>query len=451
MTRYKDYLICILLFIICFFLILDNTSRNLINIGLFFLIVIFYFLNYELISYLLILTILFVFPQSDRYHLIPVIYHDTSIMILLAMSLIMIFKKFIKHNVYNKYWFIFILLIIIQTLRGIYLGHDSYYIKDEVVKYLNYPIGFFFVKSIIDKINLKKFIRLNIYAFLILGLIICLQMFYYYFFVTIGNRVLTRQTNLLLISLMTSMALLLFYKKLSFKEKAFLITVSVLYILSIIIFMQRSLWIAVAISLLSLSLIFILKSDNKKKSIFVIITILLIVISVSLLILNRYNLNKNILSKRVEVIENQDIKELSVFIRLLSYVEIIKKLEGKWIQGLAIGDEIKTTYLNRSVINIVDNSVLIILWKFGLFGILLFGLIFFHFFKQLFQLIKSDRNDIITIFSIIITTSIIGQIINGFACVIMILYHYNFIWAMFIAYADRANELGKIQFGKQNT
>lgn len=436
MHKYKDYIICILLFIAGFILILANFSRNSFFILLFLTMIVLYFMNYKFTVYFIILSILFLFPQSARYPILPAIYNDTGIMLIIVFTVVIIFHKSIAKNVYNKYWLIFFLLILIQTLRGIYLGHDGEFIQTEVIKYLHYPLGFFFMKNLINKQNIGKFIRLNIYAFIIFGLIICLEMFYYYFFITLGDRVLTRQTNLLLISLMTSFSLLLFYKKLNLPTRFFLMAASILYILGIIIFMQRSLWLSTIISILLLSIIYIFKSGEKKKRIIIISLLLILITCISLFILNRYNLNRKILSRRTEVIENQDITELSLLIRILSYIEIAEKLQGKWLQGLAIGDEIRTTYLNRSIMNIVDNSFLVIVWKFGILGLLCFMIIFIIHFRQLIRLTRNSEEHEILVYIIVILTSLIGQMVNGLACVIMILYHYNFIWAMFIASTD---------------
>ena len=115
---------------------------------------------------------------------------------------------------------------------------------------------------------------------------------------------------------------------------------------------------------------------------------------------------------------------------------MLKKIGKNPLFGTGTGDVIVTSYLNQRVIDIVDNSYIVILWKYGIFGLILFIWLYFKYFKQSIYLIKNSSNKYTLLIIIVIFSNFIGQFINGLACVIMTLYHFNFIWGALIAITD---------------
>jgi len=382
--------------------------------------------------FLFVLFIFFFFPQMNRYEILPVLNYIIGFVILGILFLVLIGKVELKSS-YNLLWIIFIIYIIFQIIRGIYADNNTEFILDETVKYLFYPIGFYFTISACSSNNISKNIVIKLFKFtLIMGVVIVIQMLFYYFFITGANRVLTRQANLLLLSLMTSLTLLIFKRNLSFRNKITLLIFSFLYVIGILIFMQRSLWIAAITSVFVFILIFLFKSGIKSSKKIILILLITLFIFGSLFMFKVIAKSNKILEARTSEIQEEGVETFSIAVRIISYLEIINKIKDDWIIGLGVGDEISTPYLNRPVMNIVDNSYLVILWKFGVLGFLLFSTIFSIAIYQMIYLIKNTQGNS-QLFAIIVFTNLMGQLVNGLACVIMILYFYNFIWVSQIA------------------
>jgi len=381
--------------------------------------------------FLLILAFFYFFPQMNRYDILPTISDEIAVAILLIFFFSFL-SKMEFDNSYNFLWLIFSLYLVFQLFRGVQAGYDGKFILDESVKYLLYPLGFYFTLTVFTthRDNSKP-VKLIVKFNLIMGLVIIAQMLFYYFFITNGNRVITRQANLLLLSLMTSLTLLV-YRKQNLNKKVILILLSVLYILGILIFMQRSLWIATLASLFSFVIIYLVKSKFKTNK--VIIIILIILISFFLVTslyksLIQYN---SMIESRVSEVQEEGSGTLSIAMRLLSFNDVLRKIRQDWIFGTGIGDELVTSYLAKPVINIVDNSYLVILWKLGLIG---FGILTLIFGIAIFQMIYLINNSegYSQLLAIVFLTNLFGQLVNGLACVIMILYFFNFIWVSHIA------------------
>ncbi|MEA3475264.1 MAG: O-antigen ligase family protein [Candidatus Cloacimonadota bacterium] len=330
---------------------------------------------------------------------------------------------------------LFILYLSLEIIRGRIYTYNSHYLLEESIKYLFYPIGFYFTISIFrDNQDDNTFLKQLLIVFLVLGAIIALQMFYYYFFITHGDRVLTRQANLLLISLMTSITLMAFYSMNKFL-KILLTLLSIIYSIGILIFMQRSLWIGTFCSIIAFLLILFIMRNKKSKSIIPILLIIIMIFSGGFIIYSNYSINTAKFEERFEVLDT-GVRTFSVSARILSYLRVFSKIKENYLLGKGMGDVLVTPYLNQRVVGIVDNSYIVILWKLGLIGLIIFMLIYFKTFKQLWFIIKNSQSNLYSIVSIIFFSTLIGYFVNGLACVIMTLYYFNFIWAAFIAITD---------------
>jgi len=142
--------------------------------------------------------------------------------------------------------------------------------------------------------------------------------------------------------------------------------------------------------------------------------------------------SNKILEARTTELDEEGLETFSIAVRILSYLEILNKVKDDLIIGLGVGDEVETPYLNKPVINVVDNSYIVILWKLGIIGILIFIAIFVIFIYQMTYLINNGSDEY-KIISIIFISNIFGQFVNGLACVILVLYHLNIIWVSQIA------------------
>ena len=377
-----------------------------------------------------IFSLYFVLPQLDRYQIIPVIDWKMAL-IFLIISIFYIIIDFKFDSSYNSLFFFFTIWLIFELIRGVIFHYPRFYIRDEIVKFSSYIVGFYFILSITNKNDFKKILKSLIYLILILGIIISFQMLFYYVNITHGGRVLTRQANLLLISLITALAILKLYK-LTLTSKIILIFLSFLYLLGILIFMQRSLWIGLLVSIMVFLFLTSKSTKHKIRSIISIMLIILILVGGGFLFYSKFALDKKLFQERTIDME-EGIKASSMVVRLLSYIEIYHEIKKNPLIGKGMGDFIITSYLTQRRLSIVDNSFIVVVWKYGLIGFLIFSLIFIKNFKQTFFILKNSNDKLFLLVTIIIFSSFIGHMVNGLACVVMTMYHFNFIWGTFIA------------------
>lgn len=432
MKVYQIFLILIIVAVSLVFAI--NLKIFLLLLIPIVVIIIPFSLVYRKLLFFITIGVFFLLPQLSHYHVFPVITTKIALFIL-VLIFIYALTKIRLDNSYNFLFLFFLFYIGIEALRGNYFQYKSFYLIEETIKYSFYPIGFYFTYSLFNDNNSdEKFLKQLLIFFLIAGLIISLQMFYYYFTVTIGKRVLTRQANLLLISLDIAL-IYIFYLSKTVMGKILMCILALIYSLGIILYMQRSLWIGTIVSLISLIIFMQTKIIvNKRKNIFVLILVALIFF-VAINSYKYFALNTNILEERTKNIEKGK-QDFSIATRLLSYMQVLRKIKENPIIGKGIGDSIITPYLNQRVRGIVDNSYLVVVWKLGLLGFLIFLLIYIKFFSQLCKIINKSQNSFNRIFAIMIISVFLGHLVNGLACVIMTLYYFNYIWVSFIAVTD---------------
>jgi len=421
------------LFISLLFVLL-NVKFHAVYIIAFFISVTSILLVKRSIIYFCAVFIFSFFPQDNKFNLLPAI--DTNLNLVLLLIFVVLFLTKINFSKsYNKLWLSYIIVVVYGLIIGLISHNEQKFIVDELVKYLFYPIGFYFCISIFENINIDSFLKVFFKFNLIMGLIIVIQIFTYYFLFSFGSRVFFRPSNLLLLSELTALSLLFYKKNLSLLKKIILISLILLYTFGILIFMQRSLWIATIFSVSIFMIIYSFRSNFSKKKIIKVLTFFVLAFLIILFLFTNSVFYSTVFSSRTSDVEEQGIQTFSIAARLVSYFEILQKIRQHWLLGLGVGDTLKTTYLNMRVINIVDNSFVVILWKFGLVGLGIFALIYLTGLKQLLYLIKNSDNNIL-IFSIIIFTNLVGQIINSLACVILILYSFNFIWTSHLAFTN---------------
>ncbi|MCD6380356.1 hypothetical protein J7M07_07940, partial [bacterium] len=141
--------------------------------------------------------------------------------------------------------------------------------------------------------------------------------------------------------------------------------------------------------------------------------------------------DKNVSSRSGKSLQ-EGIETPSLQIRLLTYLRTYHIIKKNVLFGQGVGDTIILPYLNQRVISSVDNSYLVIIWKLGLSGFLVFASIYLLFIKKAVYIIQNSKNRLYLVTSIVLLSSIVGQLVTGLACTIMCLYHFNFIWGALI-------------------
>ena len=401
---------------------------------LMFLLPAFFYLGLKTLTsrkwfFFILISIFTLLPQLNRYRILP--YLSTKLVFfLLIVSLIYLFVKFkYKHTYFI--WILFTLIIVFQVIRGKYYNYADFYLISGAIKFIFYPVGFFFAVSLLkDKKFNENFLKSLLILFVIIGFFISLQTIGYHLFLTHGNRVITRQTNILLISLIVSLSLIYFYK-LKAITKMLLIALSILYVLGIFLSMQRSLFVATIVSILFFAVLCIKTAKKKSKTLVTLIIIVSIVAAAMFIIAPNLSFDKNISSRSGKSLQ-EGLGTPSLQIRLLTYLRTYHIIKTNILFGQGVGDAIILPYLNQRVINSVDNSYLVIIWKLGLAGFLVFASIYFLFIKKAIYIIQNSKNRLYLVTSIVLLSSIVGQLITGLACTIMCLYHFNFIWGGFI-------------------
>jgi cell division protein FtsW (lipid II flippase) len=294
-----------------------------------------------------------------------------------------------------------------------------------------YPVGFFFAVSLFkDKKFNEDFLKSLLILFIFIGFIISLQVIGYHLLLTHGNRVISRQPNILLTSLIVSLSLLYFYK-LNLIKKMALAGLSILYVLGIFLSMQRSLFVATTVAILVLTVFYIKIATKKTKTIITLIILVSIITSAMFIIAPNLSLNKNVSSRSSDALQ-EGFKTHSLQIRFLTYLHVYNEIKKNVLFGQGIGDTIVLPYLNQREISLVDNSYLVIIWKLGLVGFLIFASIYFLFIKKAIYIIQNSKTRLYIVISIVLLSSIIGQLVTGLACSIMSHYYFNFIWGALI-------------------
>lgn len=433
LDRYLRYIYLILFFLITFslFLLLTNVKYFLLLLViqlLVFLPLLIIKPHYLAVFFIFIFSI---FPQTNWYDVFPKIGFMTSFVIFFAMIFYLMFKTVVSTS-YSKYFLIFSIFVLFSAIQGVMYGNQKFFIVEEMLKYLYYPISFFFVVTYSDNWeSVTQFIKAFLFSFIIVSLIISIEILFLYFFETQGTRVLTRQSNIIFVGLIISIVLIKNIK-LNKALKLFLIVSSILYTVSILITMQRSLWLGTLFSILLFVIIDIIIHKVKVKNIVLIFLILFIVFGGSYTFFQKINISGDQISERTDNI--QDVENVSsIVIRLISYLKVYDAVKQDLILGKGLGHTIKIRLLSAQPKNLVDNSYVSLIWKMGIIGLIIFMLLIIIMLKQFFFILKNNKDPLMVNTSIIITCVFGGQLINSLACVAITQYNYNYIWATLIA------------------
>lgn len=431
----------IVLYFILFFLILISVYIFHLNYQLFFLIltlpiIIFYFPKILFDSEKLIYAILFfliVFPQTYWYTDYVFVNLYSSFLILVIL-LIHSLRGIRIDNSFFLTFLLFIIIIIINAIRGIYSNYDKIFIFYETIKFLFYPIAFYFFLTVFKEKKDLRIIKKIFEYCIIFTSIASTEIIMIYLFITKGGRVLTRFGNVILIGLIISLSFIRI-QNISPLKKVFYYFSIILMSIGILLTMQRSLWIATAISITASYLLdLISRKENFKESLLKLSILGLLLLSV-FFVFNKISLDTDVLLERTEKMQQGEM-DSSLAIRIYTFIKVLDITKNDAIWGRGLGDAAHFPLLTSKIKNLVDNSYIALFWKMGIIGLVLFLYLFIKVLWKLYYVIKTTKDILIQSISIVVFSVIVGQLVNSLACVVLTQYHYNFIWAMFIAITE---------------
>ena len=379
----------------------------------------------------LIFMFYFLAPQTTWYDVLPPISYIHSIPFFL-ITCIYTFKRFYFQYSLNRTMLLFLVLIFFGFIKGFILNYSLGNIVDGAIKFVYYPLGFFFIISLYENNKENFFNTLKKLLSIISGasIILSLYLILLYLFVSNGERVLTRQGNIILVGVIISIIL--------FKEKHYNILKSKMQVLSIItgsiailVTMQRSLWLAYITAVFTIIFLDFFKKKRNLKDIMLLIIIVIVLLFSVFVIFHFLSIDSDNISDRTSSISEGKLPP-SLIARIMSYMSVIKdNYNSKWL-GKGIGRTIVIPLLNNKHKKFVDNSLIVIWWKMGFIGLIVYLCIIFKALKNFFRILRNTENRFYTNVSIIGITILISQMLNGLGCVVMIHYHYNFIWGVLI-------------------
>lgn len=379
---------------------------------------------------LLIVFAFSIFPHTDWYDVFPRI-DFRFLMLGFGSMIIFLLFRFKKKSTYHFFFIVFTLLILINGLRGFMYGYSPFFVVNEIVMYLYFPVTYMFIVSYFDQWgSLRVFLKRFLMVFLIVSMIISLELLYLYFFETRGGRVLTRQSNIILIGLM--IVLVMFRNpSVSRKVKMVFVGLFVLYSISIFITMQRSLWIGTAVSILFAFVVDIIRNKMNVGNIIKLVVIFAILATFSYGIFQRFNLSGNEITERTQNMGNIE-EESSLILRFIAYLQVYDIVKSDMTFGKGLGHSSVFRVLSSEPKNLVDNSYVVLIWKMGIVGLIIFLFMFGKLWKQFCYVFRNSSWFHVDI-AVIVVGVFLGQLVNSLACVAVSQYYYNYIWGFLIA------------------
>lgn len=406
------FLILISLFIIFYFPIILFNSKKLIFAILFFLIV---------------------FPQTYWYtdYVFVNLYSSFLILVILLVHSL---RSIRIDNSFFLIFLLFFIVILINAIRGIYSNYDKIFIFYETIKYLFYPITFYFILSVFkEKKDLRSIKKIFEYC-IIFTSIASTEIIMIYLFITKGGRVLTRFGNIILFGLIISLNFVRI-NEISPIKKIFYYFSIMLMSIGILLTMQRSLWVATVISIIVFYFIDLMSRKSTIKEILLRLFILILLLFSIFFIFNKISLDTDVLLERTEKMQQGEM-DSSLAIRLYTFVKVVDITKNNVIWGRGLGDSSHFSLFTNKIKNLVDNSYVTLFWKMGIVGVALFMYLLLKVLWKLFYIIKTTKDKFVKSISVIIFSVVVGQMVNSLACVVLTQYHYNFIWALFIAITE---------------
>jgi len=373
------------------------------------------------------------FPQTSWYTDYVFVNQFTAFFILFALF-IHTMKGFKYDNTFFVILLIFFGLIVLNFIRGLYRGYERDFLIDETIKYLFYPVTYYFFLLVFSEKKDLGIIRRVFEYSIILTSIVSLEVIAMYLFITKGGRVLTRFGNVIMIGLLIALTFIRFRSVAPITKIYYYLSI-VLMSIGIMLTMQRSIWIATAASVVVLYFLdLISRKVSFKESLLKLIILCILLFSV-VYVFNKISLDTEALVGRTENMQKGQI-DYSLAIRIYTFLKVLDITKDELLLGRGLGDAAYFPLLTSKIKNLVDNSFVALFWKMGVLGLAIFLILYSMALWKLIRIIMLSIDPVVKSISIIIFSVFIGQLINSLACVALTQYHYNFIWAMFFAITE---------------
>ncbi len=431
---------------IALLILLFLLPNPIIFIPIIFFILILPFIISNPTNILLVLIIyILILPNQDwgsTYEFFKV-YVDMKIVSLLILFIfIIIYIQYLK----EKKWkidfcfldiiiFLFLVYIVLNALWGLSQSNTISNVLVDllfIVLYCMYFIARFLIKN-------TNWIKKFIFVFLIATTLSSIQ----YIFFSLHNfdfsnifitRVTTQQPHLAQISIPLLFSFGVFYKKIKYRILTALLIIP--NFLMVLLSQQRALYIAIIFSILLVLIFYYFRKGFgiKKLVKFVLgaVGIIIFLFFILLLMDKYFNLHFFLtVFQRMDTLQNISA-DTSWKIRF-SEIEIALQ---KWKENPLIGKGLGATYPNihkyRGHFGL-DNSYAYVLWKTGIFGLLLFLLIYINFFWSGIKVYWKMNSDFDKFLIAGLVSGMAGMLLIAITNRCIILYRFNIIWAIIIA------------------
>jgi hypothetical protein len=248
------------------------------------------------------------------------------------------------------------------------------------------------------------------------------------------SRVTTQQPHLAQISIPFLAGAVLFLKKKTHKVLSLLLLIPNL--LMVIFSQQRALYVAIVFTLLIVLFFYYTRNGFKPaKLINYSLSILLLVlfVIVFLVVAQKY-LNLQFILTVAERIETmQDVSsDESWRIRFGEVAIALEKWKNHVFLGKGLGSTFPNTFLGRGNKG-VDNSYAFVLWKLGIWGLLMFLIIYIIFFIQGIKAFWASTQVFEKLIVSTFLSGMLGMMLVAVTNMSIIQYRFNMIWAIGIA------------------
>lgn len=384
-------------------------------------------------AFFAILLILLIIPSHGYNH--PPFYYGIDYRLLTPLLTVLLAFLIIEVSTHRRQFqsislklpmIFFISYLILASLIGYFLKNRTYYIVSDFLILSLYGL-YFFIPTIIK--TKESFYRiLNI--FIITTGIIAVEYLIIFTFNLMGGgfqRVNPNQalTFIFSIPLIIGTAIKVATSKL---KKFGLVMLIALAFGGIAVTFTRGLWIALIMG--SSIMLFLFRKDiNKKLLIIGTLTIVCgtIVTIVYLARIVGIDIWSNLIGRAATILEFSEIA--SVRQRLIANEIVAAQIMKNPIFGYGLGKQLVYSFGGASYfLHWIDNSYLMLLWKFGIVGTIPFLLLPIKSFIEAIRIFRKARDTRIKVFAGAMISFIIPFFVYAFASPLMIKYLLNLVW-----------------------
>ncbi len=400
-----------------------------------FLILILY--NIQL-SFLLILSIIFLFPghgyEIPPFNLgIELKFIWLSLLIIIISLVIEIITRQRRYKtVHLKVPMLFFCsYLVMATLMGILQGFETELIRRDFLTLSLFSL-YFFIPTLIQE---KKIFLYLINSLIFITGIVALQYIIIFILNLTGGTFVRIRPNQGLVFIFTIPLILgyLLKMKVTLIKRLSLIGILVLSLSGIAITFTRGLWIAIAIGIITI--LFLFHNEVNWKRVFMVGIVIVAGFAITMLIVVKIigiDLWTFITARASTLLALSQI--LSFKQRLLANQLVFEQFRHMPIFGSGLGSQISYSFMGVIFkVRWIDNSYLMLLWKLGFIGTLPFLILIIAAFIKAVKTFKDSSTEIMKVFAGAMIAFLISWMMLGIASPLMIKYLLNVIWVTLIA------------------